>query len=396
MKKLTSLFLAFMLILSLAACGVETTPNTSDGTNPSQSESKVHKQTDYPKMEEIAYSFRDTVRYGEPVAAFDYTNNSDYTILCLQLYFKMKAGVTSEQLQLTHVVGNEPVTDEEIPEMKPYVYDWIVCDPGETAENAACYMVYNTEPTNTAQCALMDLTSAEIHFIGDDNKEHVVSYSAENDGYYLSEKTYELFTWIDNDFTKQIPKPETRVANAEMYNDNLYVKAYDISYDTFLSYVNACEEKGFQNNYPGDDIDYSYYGTNADGYEISIRFIDYMQYIEISLEKLPEGAINTEEEPTPDGNDDEDENNEDGIRPEFKEAMDSYEAFYDEYCEFMEKYKENPSDLNLLAEYAEMMEKLEDMNKKFEAWGDDDLSDAELKYYLEVNDRIAQKLIDAM
>lgn len=39
MKKLASLLLALMLILSLAACGEETTPDTNDGTNPSQSES---------------------------------------------------------------------------------------------------------------------------------------------------------------------------------------------------------------------------------------------------------------------------------------------------------------------------------------------------------------------
>ena len=136
----------------------------------------------------------------------------------------------------------------------------------------------------------MHLTSAEIYFIGDDGKEHVVSYSTENNGYNLSEQTKELFTWIDNDFTTQIPKPETRVASTEMYKnyegkDKLSVKAYDISYDAFLSYINECEEKGFRNKYPDEDIDYSYIGTNSEGYEIYIRFIDSMHYIEIELEK---------------------------------------------------------------------------------------------------------------
>lgn len=38
----------------------------------------------------------------------------------------------------------------------------------------------------------------------------------------------------------------------------------------------------------------------------------------------------------------------DGMRPEFKEEMDNYEAFYDEYCDIMKKYVENPSDRNYL------------------------------------------------
>ena len=53
----------------------------------------------------------------------------------------------------------------------------------------------------------------------------------------------------------------------------------------------------------------------------------------------------------------------DGMRPEFKEAMDSYEAFYDEYCDFIKKYNDNPS---------------------------------ELKYYLDVNNRVMQNLVDVM
>lgn len=84
----------------------------------------------------------------------------------------------------------------------------------------------------------------------------------------------------------------------------------------------------------------------------------------------------------------------DGIRPEFKEAMDAYEAFYDQYCDFMKKYNEDPTDLKLLAEYTDMLSKAADMDETFEAWEEDELSSEELKYYLDVNNRIAQKLVD--
>lgn len=83
-----------------------------------------------------------------------------------------------------------------------------------------------------------------------------------------------------------------------------------------------------------------------------------------------------------------------GIRPEFKEAMDSYEEFYDGYCEFLRKYKENPTDYTLLAEYADMLSKAEEMEEKFNAWDESDLTNEELKYYLDVTTRIQKKMID--
>ena len=84
----------------------------------------------------------------------------------------------------------------------------------------------------------------------------------------------------------------------------------------------------------------------------------------------------------------------DGMRPEFKEAMDSYEAFYDEYCEFMKKYMRNSSDLTLLSEYMDMLSRLEEMDRKFEAWEDGKMNAAEMKYYLEVQERVIQKMLD--
>lgn len=84
----------------------------------------------------------------------------------------------------------------------------------------------------------------------------------------------------------------------------------------------------------------------------------------------------------------------DGMRPEFKEAMDSYEAFYDEYCDIMKKYAENPTDLDLLTSYTDMLKKVTEMSEKFEAWEDNEMNDTEMKYYFDVNNRVTKKLLD--
>lgn len=83
-----------------------------------------------------------------------------------------------------------------------------------------------------------------------------------------------------------------------------------------------------------------------------------------------------------------------GLRSDFKEAMDSYEAFMDEYVAFMKKYKANPSDLSLLMEYATFMEEYAEFVEDFEKWDSEDMNEAELAYYLEVNARVTKKLAE--
>lgn len=83
-----------------------------------------------------------------------------------------------------------------------------------------------------------------------------------------------------------------------------------------------------------------------------------------------------------------------GIRQEFKNAMDSYEEFMDEYVAFMKKYKENPSDVSLLMDYAKYVSKYSDMVDKFDKWEDEDLNNEELNYYIEVSSRVTSKLLE--
>ncbi len=83
------------------------------------------------------------------------------------------------------------------------------------------------------------------------------------------------------------------------------------------------------------------------------------------------------------------------IRPEFKEAMDSYEAFFDEYVELMQQYKNDPTNAELLTQYSEMLSKETKMLKEFDDWEkDDSMTDAEAAYYLEVHARIYKKLAE--
>lgn len=82
-----------------------------------------------------------------------------------------------------------------------------------------------------------------------------------------------------------------------------------------------------------------------------------------------------------------------GVDPDLVEFLDSYETFIDEYCEFMGKYYENPSDLSVLADYAEYMTKYADFAEKVEKYDSNNMSTADAAYYLEVTNRCTQKML---
>ena len=86
-----------------------------------------------------------------------------------------------------------------------------------------------------------------------------------------------------------------------------------------------------------------------------------------------------------------------GIRPEFKEAMDSYEAFYDEYIAFMKKYRtaDAMEMLSMLSDYTDFMEKMDDWTDKLDKL-EGDMNDEELAYYLEVTGRVEKKMLESI
>ena len=114
----------------------------------------------------------------------------------------------------------------------------------------------------------------------------------------------------------------------------------------------------------------------------------------LKLEKISDSQEIVVPETYPSPVIDEAQNTVSGLRPEFKEAMDAYEAFYDEYCTFMQNYLENPTDITLILKYTEMLNELEKMSTSFDAWDEAEMSNEELKYYLDVSNRVMQKLLE--
>ena len=74
--------------------------------------------------------------------------------------------------------------------------------------------------------------------------------------------------------------------------------------------------------------------------------------------------------------------------------MDSYEAFIDEYIEFMKEYAESDNPLSMLEEYSEMLIQYTETMQALDDLGNEEMSEAEAIYYAEVMTRINQKLLE--
>lgn len=83
-----------------------------------------------------------------------------------------------------------------------------------------------------------------------------------------------------------------------------------------------------------------------------------------------------------------------GMRPEFKEAMDGYETFFNEVYDLMNALMENPSDLSLLVSLQEKALMIPEMTEEFQAWSESEMSLEEAVYYMEVATRISKKLLE--
>lgn len=264
---------------------------------------------------------------------------------------------------------------------------------------------------------------------------HLFSY---NDGdvfgiYLDAPDKMDEFEWPSHGIATLLPVTKSNIGRISWNNSETFIiHVGNTTPDEYTEYVKACEDIGFIVDYSKTDDYYS--ASNSEGYKLKVYYRGF-NTIEISL-KAPDTAELSDSSETPLSQVDDttetpsvseildkiknvenkisdkidsitrQENTDsttaspsnssemiDGMSKEFKEAMDSYEDFFDEYVSFMTKYADSGNPISMLVDYGKFMLQLADMTEKFEAWQEEDLSDVELAYYLEVSNRITQKLL---
>ena len=232
--------------------------------------------------------------------------------------------------------------------------------------------------------------------------------------------------WPIGSAGKAVPEPSSKKGKMDWeHEDSFLVYVGNTTLSDYNKYVDKCIDAGFVVDYTKGDKYYR--AKNSDGYSIDIEYEGFnIMRIRVdkktdeqesdssqSIESISESSVNSEivddgslVSDTSDSSNDESQaesstiessqpnefSDNTIIRTEVKEAIDSYEAFIDQYCEFLLKY--DSSDMEMLNEYMEFLQKEIEVSKKFEDIKDMDLNDIESDYYTTVQLRCSKKMLD--
>ena len=244
----------------------------------------------------------------------------------------------------------------------------------------------------------------------------LTSYSSNNSINIKLEPPIELGTlrWPSGEIGKIVPQPDSKKGKTESEKENeFFLYVGDTTLEQFNAYVDKCADAGFNVDY--DKGDKYYLADNKDGYHLSLEYLGFnIMSIDASKNDSKDSKTVTEKDKEKDNNSsssspsskavstvdkpassasDNKTSGSNEIRPDIKEAIDSYETFVDEYCEFMETY--DSSNVQQVAKYTSLVAKELEMTEKFSALENKDLTDAETDYYIEVQSRCSKKLLDA-
>lgn len=203
-------------------------------------------------------------------------------------------------------------------------------------------------------------------------------------------------SWPSSGPATLLPTPDSSKGDISN-NSSSYFSAYvgEYSLDAYNAYVSACIEAGFDVDYT--QYDASYHAQNSDGAKLDLSYEGFkVMHVMISIEsKSASPSESSNENAAAAESTSSSDSSAGDVTPEFKESMDSYEAFMNEYIEFIQEYQESGYSASMLSDYTSIMAEYAEFALKLSEVKEDELSEADLQYYLEVTSRVEEKALAA-
>lgn len=235
------------------------------------------------------------------------------------------------------------------------------------------------------------------------------------------------YTWPTSGLAALLPQPDSKFGEVKTYSDSrLSVEVRQTDMGAYGNYVEACKAKGFTED--ATSTSSSYKAHDQGGNQLSVSYNSLRSYMDIDLEsassdedETAQPAATSEAAPaeSADSSDAGSQSTTDqamdalgtianvvsdatsgAVTPEFKEFIDSYESFMNDYCDFMEKYTgtETSGDTAtltaMMADYTSLLQQELEWVDKINAVDQSSLSAADSAYYLAATARVEKRLIE--
>ena len=262
----------------LSACG-----GVSNTENATAKKTVLNESID---IKDIDWNVDTRIIDGEKCLSFNYTNKSKFDVIEVDMKFTQKVGLSKKKLKVLKSMENAGYNLEDI-----YIigYNSKLTEPGETVEDSMCNFNDTSGyfPNKIKQFEIMEPNEVRIKFIGSDGLIHSCGYDYINNEYLKSNDTEKAITWIDNEYSKMVPKPDAKVIqDTAMIEDGktFHFEILGADTETFNTYIKECKKKGFTKNLK--EYERSWSGENSEKYKLSIEYWNKYEKMNCDLTKI--------------------------------------------------------------------------------------------------------------
>ena len=263
-KRALAMCVVLVMVFSLSGCGEKDVSKMS---------AEDFDATKAFSIEDIDWEVKESVVDGERTVTLDYTNNTKYTILEVEIDFILKDGLTKEDLAVFDEVKEElEWNDEDVAELYMYTNNRKCAEPGESVVGSYGYICGLAYIDNMEQIAVMDYDVMEISFVGPEDNKYTIFYDFKNDEF--SEATYspkKLHEWSEYEIADKLPEMDfVEVELSGDDEDRVHYHAYGVTSEDYVAYKEAAISAGYTNEVLETDDWYT--ADDAEGYSISLDY----------------------------------------------------------------------------------------------------------------------------
>ncbi len=259
--------------------------NNNDDSSGSNTSSKELSVKDL-SIDDFKFEYYSSMCDSQECYAATLTNNSKFIITGVNFYYRVKSGVSEDELSVYNDFMQYNKGDMLEDYIKKLGYDYslknitlispfyLYLRKGEQ-DSIHFYIgvmdeTLMTHYANEEQFKLMEPRELDLSLIYN-GKEYYVRYDFDKKTWKIDEETRDVDVWSNTDIAKALPKPKGEHFVVHRNEDSLYfITSYGIDKYMYEEYIKTLKEAGFKESIYTSD----YYSGVGNGYSVTVEYAD--------------------------------------------------------------------------------------------------------------------------